>query len=268
MSRESITADQIRAAQAGDADAMWAIIQGCDAMLRGIVRTVAPHASREDAEDYLQEARAVLIQRIRDYDSDTSTAALTSYVYAAAKRAVTEAHIANTVPVTVPASAAIVVRHLLWRHAGNVEKVWEELESEKSTTHKISRDVFVALLEALAEGTSLDAPAGGEDADGSSLTLADVLADPSAEVTRNTERINLAHWLLTQISQRQALALRAFYGIGMARTGVPNVVGGVDKSTDEETAAHMGISTAALRKLRSRGVDSARAVAHAHGIEA
>lgn len=256
MSRENITAEQIRAAQAGDSDAMWAIIMGCDAMLRGIVRTVAPNATREDAEDYLQEARAVLIQRVRDYDSDASTAALTSYVYRAARRAVTEAHIAQVCPVAVPASATIVVRHLLWRHDGDAEKVWQELQEEQSATHKISRETFLALLEALTESASLDAPAGGEDADGSSLTLADVIADPSAEVTDDTERRDLARWLMAQIPPRQSLALRAFYGVGMTR------------QDEQQTCADLAVKPAALRKLRSNGVTSARKVAGAYGVAA
>jgi hypothetical protein len=46
MSRDEINNEQIRAAQAGDADAMWAIVEGLDAMLRGIVRSVAPNAAR------------------------------------------------------------------------------------------------------------------------------------------------------------------------------------------------------------------------------
>ncbi|MEU1254832.1 hypothetical protein ABZ445_16280 [Streptomyces chartreusis] len=261
MSRNEINSEQIRAAQAGDRDAMWAIVQGCDAMLRGIVRSVAPGASAEDAEDYLQEARAVLIQHVRDYKSDASSAQLTSYVYRAARRAVTEANIANSCAVSVPASAAIVVRHLLWRHAGNVEKVWEELQEERSATHKISREGFVALLEALADSTSLDASAGGEDADGSNLTLADVIADPGAEVTDSVERRDLARWLMTQIPQRQAFALRAFFGVGMTR------------QEEHETRADLSVNgqpvtSAALRKLRSNGVVSARRVADAHDLTA
>ncbi|WP_405620323.1 sigma factor [Streptomyces sp. NBC_00076] len=256
MSRETITAEQIRAAQAGDTDAMWAIVQGCDAMLRGIVRSVAPRASAEDAEDYLQEARAVLIQHVRDYRSEASSAQLTSYVYRAARRAVAEAHISSSCAVAIPATAAIVVRHLLWRHGGDVEKVWKELEGEKSATHRISREMFVSILEALAGTTSLDAQAGSHDADGSNLTLADVIEDPSSDVTDSVERCDLARWLMTQIPQRQSLALRAFYGVGMT------------KQDDQQTCADMAISGVALRRLRVRGVASARAVADANGLAA
>ncbi|PPS86465.1 sigma factor [Streptomyces sp. MH60] len=256
MSRDQINADQIRAAQGGDSDAMWQIVMGLDATLRGIVRSVAPTASREDAEDYLQEARVVLIQRIKDFDSDASSAALMTYVYQAARRAVTEAHISNSCPVSIPASAAIVVRHLLWRHGGNVEKVWEELEGQKSATHKISREMFVSLLEALADVTSLDAPAGGDDADGSGLTLSDVLPDHSAYAPDSFERVDLARWLMTQIPPRQAYALRAFYGVGMT------------KQEETETCDDLAVKPTALRKLRSRGLDSALTVATAHGLSA
>ncbi|WP_406161065.1 sigma factor [Streptomyces canus] len=252
MIRSEINAEQIRAAQAGDSDAMWAVVQGCDAMLRGIVRSVAPGASAEDAEDYLQEARVTLIQHIRDYDSETSAAQLTSYVYRAARRAVTEAHIENTCSVSVPATATIVVRHLLWRHAGDAEKVWAELEEEKSATRKISREMFVAILDALTESTSLDASAGGEDADGSSLTLAEVIADPSSEPTDAIERRDYARWLMTQIPQRQSFALRAHYGVNMTAL------------TDAEAAGEMGVKVNNLRQLRFAGCASARRVADAH----
>ncbi len=256
MSRESINADQIRAAQGGDSEAMWQIVMGLDATLRGIVRSVAPNASREDAEDYLQEARVVLIQRIKDFDSDASSAALMTYVYQAARRAVAEAHISNSCPVTVPASAAIVVRHLLWRHGGDAEKVWAELEGERSRTHKISREMFVALIEALTEAASLDTPTGGQDADGSGLTLSDVLPDTSTNASDSVERRDLARWIMTQIPQRQAYALRAFYGVGMT------------KQEEPETCDDLAVKPAALRKLRSRGLDSSRAVVVAHGVAA
>jgi RNA polymerase primary sigma factor len=249
MSRDDISTEQIRAAQTGDSDAMWAVVQGCDAMLRGIVRSVAPGASAEDAEDYLQEARVTLIQHVRDYDSEGSAAKLTSYVYRAARRAVTAAHIANTCAVTVPATATITIRHLLWSHAGDVEKVWAELQEEKSATHRISREMFVAILEAITESTSLDASAGGEDADGSNLTLADVIADPSSEPTDAIERRDYARWLMTQIPQRQSFALRAFYGVNMT------------SMTDAEAANTMGVKLNNLRQLRSAGCTSARKVA-------
>jgi RNA polymerase primary sigma factor len=194
----------------------------------------------------------VLIQHVRDYKSEADGPKLMTYVYRAARRAVSEAHIANTCAVSVPATATIVVRHLLWRHAGNVEAVWAELEAETRPTQKISREMFVAILEALAESSSLDAPAGGEDGDGSSLTLADVIADPTSEPTDAIERRDYARWLLTQIPQRQSFALRAFYGISML--AMP----------DAETAGQMGVKPANLRQLRSAGCASARKVADAH----
>ncbi|MEV4037680.1 sigma factor [Streptomyces umbrinus] len=256
MSRTEVSTQQIHAAQSGDNDAMWEIVQALDPMLKGIVRSVAPRASAEDAEDFLQEARAVLIQHVRDYDSSTSSAQLTSYVYRAARRAISEANIANACAVAVPMAAAIQVRHLLWEHRGDVDKVWEALCEVKSATHRMSRETFVALLEALAGAGSLDAPTGGEDADGSGLTLADVIEDPSSQVTDSLERRDLARWLMTQIPQRQSLALRAFYGVGMTRM------------TDPEVCADLAVNGVALRRLRSRGVASARTVATAHDLAA
>ncbi|WP_425837453.1 RNA polymerase sigma factor [Streptomyces fractus] len=261
MSRNEINDAQILAAQAGDADAMWAVVMGCDAMLRGIVRSVAPNACREDAEDYLQEARAVVIERVRDYESGASAASLTSYLYRAARRAVQEAHIDATCAVSVPASLAIKVRHLLWQHAGDADKVWEELEKEPVATQRVSRESFLAVLDALAESVSFDTPvsqgAGRAAGEGREpLTLADVTPDTSSEITVPSERRDLARWLLTQISHRQALSLRAFYGIGMTR------------QDDTETCADMGIKATALRQLRFQGTKRARNVADVHGLVA
>ncbi|MFD9442108.1 sigma factor [Streptomyces sp. NPDC060001] len=255
MSRTEVTAEQIHAAQSGDSDAMWEIVQAFDSMLKGIVRSVAPRASAEDAEDYLQEARAVLIQHVRDYDSAASTAQLTSYVYRAARRAIAEANIANSCAVAVPMAAAIQVRHLLWSHGGDVDRAWEELAG-MDATHTMTRETFIAILGALAGVDSLDAPAGGVDADGSGLTLSDVIEDPTSQVTDPVERRDLARWLMTQIPQRQSLALRAFYGVTMTRM------------TDPELCADMEINGVALRRLRSRGVVSARTVASVHGLAA
>jgi RNA polymerase primary sigma factor len=64
MTRVDIAQEQITAAQAGDSTAMWEIVEAFDGMFRGMIRSVAPTASREDAEDLLQEARAVLIQHV------------------------------------------------------------------------------------------------------------------------------------------------------------------------------------------------------------
>ncbi|MDX2575943.1 sigma factor [Streptomyces scabiei] len=254
MSRIEVTDELIKAAQAGNSDAMWEIVSAFDPMLTSMIRTAAPGASADDAEDLLQEARAVLIQRIRDYSSSASSASLSSFVYRAARRAVTEAHIGMTTALTVDPTTVIRVRRALWEAEGDVERAWEAVSSAVDPKNRIERERFMATLDALGTVERLDAPVTGEDGEG--LTLSDVISDPSAEVTNSTERCDLARWLMTQIPQRQSLALRAFYGVGMTRM------------TDPEVCTDMAVNGVALRRLRSRGIVSARTVATAHDLAA
>lgn len=257
MSRTEVTDAQITAAQGGDSDAMWEIVQALDPMMKSIIRSAVPRATADDADDLLQEARAVLIQHVRDYSSEASSGALTSYVYRAARRAVQETHISMTSALTVDPDAVLHVRRALWEADGDMEKAFRILSDDVANPRKrMSRERFMAVVDALAASDSLDAPASGEDGDGASLTLADVIADPSSQVTDPVERRDLARWLMTQIPQRQSLALRAFYGVTMSRT------------PDADICADLEVNAVALRRLRSRGVVSARTVATAHGLAA
>lgn len=261
MSRIQVTDEQIKAAQAGNQGAMWEIVSAFDPMLNVVIRSVAPGASTEDAEDYLQEARAVLIQHIRDYDSSTSSAQLSTYVYRAARRAIAEADVMNHSALTIDPTAALRVRRALAENSGDVEAAWATFRDADQPTKRMSRELFLAMLEALMGAASLDATVvelGGGHAgtERESLTLSDLVADPSAEIGHTAERRALASWLMSRIPQRQSLALRAFYGVGMTR------------QDDGETCTDMGIKAAALRKLRSNGVTSARRVADAHDLTA
>jgi RNA polymerase primary sigma factor len=263
MNRIEVTDEQILAAQTGDGDAMWDIVQSFDPMLKSIIRSAAPSASAEDAEDHLQEGRAVLIQHIRDYDSSSSSAQLSSYVYRAVRRAIAEADVVSKTPLTIDATAALRVRWALWECGGDTERAWATFRDATSPTKRMSRELFIAMVEALAGTESLDSPfagsltrrAGAMERD-NGLTLADVLEDRATSVTDPLERRDLARWLMTQIPQRQSLALRAFYGVGMTRM------------TDPELCADLEVNGVALRRLRSRGVASARTVADAHDLAA
>ncbi|MFD5160997.1 hypothetical protein ACFWMJ_23460 [Streptomyces hawaiiensis] len=255
MNRVEVTDEQISAAQAGDGDVMWQIVQAFDPMFSSMIRSVAKGASAEDAEDLLQEARAVLIQHVRDYSSEASSAKLTSFVFQAARRRIQEEHVKATTALTVDPTAVLRVRRALWQANGDVEGAWMIVSTCPNERSRMARETFAAVVESLANVESFDAPAG-DDSDGAGLTLADVIADPSSDVSDPAERRDLARWLMEQIPQRQAFALRAFYGVGMTR------------QEDPQTCADMGINRLALRRLRSRGVASARTVADAHGVAA
>jgi RNA polymerase primary sigma factor len=255
----TVTTEQIQAAQAGDQDAMWEIISAYEPMMWRIIRTTAPGATREQNDDLIQEARAVLLQNTRSYDTEASAATLATYAYNAIRRAVAEEWLGSTTQLSVDASAALRVRRALWDTEGDVEGAWMIVSSDTDPRRRMSREAFVAIREAIAETQCLDAPqdvvrgAVGEDG---SILLSDLIPDASSDFTDTTARRDLARWLLTEIPQRQAFALRAFYGIGMQRL------------TEDEASADLQVKKAPLRVLRTRGIDNARAVAGRHNIAA
>jgi RNA polymerase primary sigma factor len=253
MTATQVTDEMISAAQDGDSDAMWDVISASDSTLRGIVRSAAPGARGEDAEDLLQEARAALVQRVRDYDSSASSAALMTFAYRGIRRSVAEEWVRMSTGLTIDAGTALRVKRALVDFDGNREAAYLSMYAKYGT----SREVFMGTLEALADVESLESPITGTDGDSTgSTTIADIIADPSADVTDTHERRDLARWLMSQISPRQSYALRAFYGVGMLKT------------EDDEVAAHLQTQKTAVRRLRSTGVQNARNVADRHAIAA
>ncbi|MFI7096386.1 hypothetical protein [Streptomyces lydicus] len=248
MTRTEVTDEQIREAQAGDQAAMWDIVSAHDPMVKSIIQAVAPGAGKEAREDMLQDGRAVLIEYIRRYDTAVSAAALPTYAYRAIRHAITESWLTSSSGMTIEISAVLRVRSALATHGGNVEAAWQDLQERN-----MQRGTFIAALDALSSPESLEAPI--QDGD-NGATLADTIADPTADVTSPVERRDLARWLMTQIAPRQSYALRAHYGIQM--TAVP----------DAEAAGHLQTTPANVRVLRTRGVAAAKTVATVHDIAA
>ncbi|WP_406324034.1 sigma factor [Streptomyces niveus] len=258
MSRIEVTDELIREAQAGNGDAMWEIVSAYEPMLKAAIRSVAPSAGQDDTEGLLQEARATLIQHVRDYDTEASAASLYTYAHRAVRRAVAEEWLNATTSLTVEASTALTVKRALWEAGGDVEGAWLAVSSATDAKRRLSWEVFTSVIEALADVACLDegVKVRSGDSQVGHATLADTIPDASSDFTDPVERRELARYLLSQIPSRQSLALRAFYGIGMSQ------------SPDAETAADMAVTLAALRKLRSNGVISARAAAHTHDLAA
>ncbi|MFJ3084429.1 RNA polymerase sigma factor [Streptomyces halstedii] len=251
----SVTDEQIHAAQAGDEDAMWQIVSAYEPMVRGIVRSVAPAATADEAEDMLQEARIVLIQHVREYSTDASSAQLHSYAYRALRRAVADEWLRSTTTLSVGSSgwAAYTVKRALYQADGDANTAWSIVSGDADPRRRMSREAFVGVCEALMEVLPLDAPIG-RSAEGGAQSLADTIPDSAADVTDVTERRRLARHLLGEIPQRQAFALRAFYGIGM------------EVMTDAQAADDLGVKPAVVRPLRTRGAAAVRRVAHRDGL--
>jgi RNA polymerase primary sigma factor len=253
----TVTDEQIRQAQAGDTDAMWDILSAYEPVLKSAVRSAVPNADREDAEDLLQEARVALMEHVRDYDTEGAKAQLHSYAFQAVRRAVVEANIKSTTALSVDPTTVIRVKRALASTGGDVEGAWMTVSTDPEPRHRMSREAFVSVCEALMETDSLDAPVSSGDSD---LTWADVLPDTTADFVAPTESRDVARFLLGEIAPRQSFALRAFYGIGMMKT------------SDEQASDELGINShrqcAALRQLRKNGTARARIVADAHNIAA
>ncbi|MEU7243364.1 sigma factor [Streptomyces sparsogenes] len=245
----TVTTEMIRAAQEGDSDAMWQIVSAHDGVILGIISTVAREASADDRDDLTQEARASLVQHIRDYDTSADVA-LTTYAYRAMRRAVEEEWVRMRTGLTVDATTVLRVKRCLAEFEGNAEAA----ALSAFARYTIGRDRFFAVLDVLQGTERLDAPMTSADDEG--LTLADTIADPSSGVTDAVERRELARWLLGQIAARHSYALRAFYGIRM------------EKATDDEVATHLQTTRRAIPQLRMAGVRSARRTAEAHGLVA
>lgn len=253
MTRTQVTAETVEAAQAGDSMAVWEVVQSFDDTIRGIIRDVTRGAAGDRAEDLLQEARAVIVERLRDYNSEASTAQFATYIYPRIRRAIVEEWTRSTAALTVDPTMVIRVRRALVQAEGDIDKAVTAINSSAQHRHHTSRETVLAVVEALCGTESLETPLKEGD---HGATLADTIADPTADVTSPIERRDLARWLMEQIPSRQSYALRAYYGVNMTAT------------PDADTAAHMQTSLRAVRDLRSHGLKSARNVAAANDIAA
>lgn len=256
MSRAQVTDEQIAEAQGGNGDAMWDIVSAYEPMMKGIIARAAPSAGRDDAEDLLQEARAVLIQRIRAYDSSKSSAELGTFAYRAIWKVVAEEGVRSSSALSVDPSTVLRVKRALFETEGDSERAWLIVSTDADPRHRMGRETFVSVMDSLSSVERLESVVTHDLGVIEGWTLGDTIPDTSADFTDVSERRNLARYLLSEIPPRQSLALRAFYGIGMTET------------PDAEIAADMGVKLAALRKLRSNGVISARAVATTQALAA
>ncbi|MCQ6554744.1 sigma-70 family RNA polymerase sigma factor [Streptomyces sp. C10-9-1] len=254
MTTALATDAQITAAQGGDNDAMWEIVTAFEPLIRQIIKDVAGGADREAVEDLLQEARAVLVQHVRDYRAGSSSAALHTYAYPALRRAVATEHLRSTTTLTVEPDMALAVRRALHEAGDDVRAAAELAATRESRHRRVTRETFHAAVEALAPVETLDTPVDAEFDPGA--TLADIIPDTSADFTDRAERTRLARFLLEEIPVRQSYALRAYYGIGMMT------------ASDEEVALAIGATRPRVRGLRHAGIASARAVAVRHSITA
>lgn len=250
---ETVTTDLILAAQGGDQNAMWQIIDAYDPLLHSIVRKVATQATPDQREDLHQEARAVLLTRVRSYEATADAAALHSYAYRWVYAAVRDEWLRTSTGLTIEPGALRKVRKALTDHAHDVDAAADALWA----TYGIPRTVVTAVVEAARpEMHWTDVVQRNGHGSTNALTLADVVADPSMAISDSVERRDFARWLLDQIAVRQSHALRTQYGIQMGRQETRDV------------AAELGVSAATVRQLRTRGISSARQVAARHGVAA
>ncbi|MFI2212990.1 sigma factor [Streptomyces sp. NPDC020141] len=253
-----ITDTLIRSAQGGDHDAMWTIVSAHDAIIASVIQDVAPAAGSADREDLMQEARAALIQHLYDYDTEASTAKLATYAYRGIRGAVADAWTHMRSGVSVEPSTLRTVRKALADADGDVGAAWKAVSEGLDVGRRLTWQRFRSALEALPDPLSLTGPAHSRGAGGDEkVTLADVIPSTDAvDVSQSIHQRTTARFLLGEIAPRRSLALRVYYGIGMTQM------------EDAEAASTLGVRPSTLRALRTRGIESARKVAAAHGIAA
>ncbi|MFI9123830.1 helix-turn-helix domain-containing protein [Streptomyces bikiniensis] len=259
MTRIEVTDALITAAQGGDSDAMWQILSAYEGVMKSAIRTEASKADQDQAEDLLQDARAILIQHVRDFDASSSAAKLSTYAHKAIRHGVALAWTSMSSAVTVEPYTVLAVKRALWRTKGDVEAAWAMVGEGEDERRRMSRETFVSVLEALKEAMSIDMPKKSNAKNTNvcdQAPLSETIPDPDSDFTDPVARRDLARFLLREIPPRQSFTLRAFHGIGMTRMD------------DTEAALDLAVRLPALRKLRSRGIDSCRSVAAAHGIAA
>lgn len=254
---QAVTTEMIRSAQGGDSDAMWTVISAYQPMLRATIRKTAPAADQADVEDLLQDARVALMECLRSYDTEIPDGAgLSAYARRAVQRVVADGWLAAQTSLSVEPGYGHRVKHALWLAGGDADAAWISVSSATDPRRQMSREAFMGVCEALVEAQSLEAPQDGPD----SAPLSETIPDTSMDVTAPSEARDTARYLLSQIPPRQAYALRAFYGVGMA------------KLPDEQASDELGLSSrgqfAALRQARTRGIASARSVAAKQRIAA
>lgn len=257
MTMPTIPTALITDAQSGDNDAMWDVVAAHETLFAGIVRQVAVTASKEEREDLMQDARAVLLERIRAYDTD-APATLGTFVYRAVRRAVAESWARMTTGMSIDASTIIRVRKALADYDGNQEAAYLAIRARQSG-HTMDRGTFLAAVEAMNGMERWDTPissAHGRGDGNDELSLSDVTPDPSGDVTDPVERRELAYWLMAQIDTRQSYALRSYYGVGM------------EKADDATVSGQLRTTPASVRKIRTRGISAAQAVAIRHDVAA
>lgn len=252
MGYTDFSAETVTAAMGGDPTAVCEIVTALEGTIWSVVRREAPTAGYHQIEDLVQEGRACIVERLRSYDAERPDPELlvTVLQYHLRKVVSEEAARASSV-LSVEPSAVKRVRAALAESQGDVRGAWV-IVSDADRKHAMSRETFVSVLEAMAEAGTLDVPLGGGHDDGDALCLVDVIADVAPDFADRQSNQQLVAWILRQLSLRENLALRAYYGIGMQKT------------EDVDQAAQMGISSANLRQLRTRGIKHARmAVARA-----
>lgn len=240
-----ISTDTIQCAQAGDSDAMWQILTEVEPMMRHVIYTVTGgQASTDDADDLLQEARAVVIARVHSYDT-AGPACLQTRVYREVQGVIARAWISARSAATPDPDVVLRVRRALGEAEGDVEAAAGRLDTLPAG-RRVSRTRFMAALEALMEPSDLGERIGNGE---STLTLADVLPDTrDDDIAERAARRDLADRALASVTPRRSLVLRATYGVGMP------------PMEDAEIGGHLGhVTPTRVRRIRWDGLKQARA---------
>ncbi|MFB7012940.1 MULTISPECIES: helix-turn-helix domain-containing protein [unclassified Streptomyces] len=247
----TLTIEQIHAAQGGDEVAMMEVIDAHAGLIESFIQVATSGKAQETEKDDLrQEARIVILTSLVDYRTD-SAATLTTFVYQRLEAAVRTGWVALRPGLTAGTSTEQRVRRAFAEADGDVEQAWLEVNAGRERGKGwMTRETFDAALQAMQAMKSFDQPAAGgtkHDNKPSQLTLADVTADPYASsMTNQVEARMMVEQAFRAVKPRHEFVMRADYGID------------VPKMESAEIADHLGIGPSRVRGLRADALASAR----------
>ncbi|MEA2357141.1 MAG: polymerase primary sigma factor [Solirubrobacteraceae bacterium] len=245
----------VAAAKGGDATARAALVEAYMPLVAGVARDyrVSPNVDRNEL---LQEGVVGLLRALERYDPSTGTP-FWAYAQHWVRRSVQQLVAELTRP-TVLSERAL-------RHLSRLKAAWRDLYEERhreptrdelAERAGLSPDEVSRLLEIERMPRSTEAPLLTEDGTVWGLfeeVLADPLADGEYERVLDAMEAQELVGLLSGLSERERMILRARYGLDG------------EEQTRAQVAERLGISPSRVREIERRALGKLAAAAGANG---
>jgi RNA polymerase sigma factor (sigma-70 family) len=244
----SVERDLVAAAQAGDRTARQQLIEACLPLIASVARVYRQTPSVERIE-LLQEGVAGLLRALERYDPSRG---VPFWAYAAwwVRHAMQQLVAELTRPVVLSDRALRQLTRIKDVHRSYLRKQGREPSyDELAAATDLNVEQVINLISSDQQPRALEEPVPGED--GFLGTFGELLADPLAEdeYERALSEIEIAQLrsLLSGLSERERLILRARYGLD----GPEQTLG--------QIAERLGLSAERVRQIEQRALGKLRA---------